>query len=297
MAVIRVPQDQNTIQLGVDAANPGDIVLVDKGYYQESVIVSQNSIRIVAKEKHRVILESNSSNENAIKLDNTYNVEIYGFIIQNSHRSIWIFRGGYHRIIGNILQNHNADGILFEDSTGNFVYQNIIRNNFSVGVLLGWSNPGSISNWLLENCIANNGGHGVEIWTPGATGNALINNNIYSNNGQGIFTKGRNTLLYSNCVVNNSSNGVKLQLGNNSIAAKNGIIANCGDGIDISSDKNIAYANLLKKNRGTGIQISGDENIVQRNMVVNNKGGDIENNCNNNIFDNQTGSSEIKNRL
>ncbi|KUG04221.1 cell surface protein [hydrocarbon metagenome] len=290
MAIIRVPQDRDTVQLGVDAANPGDIVLVDNGSYKESVIVSKNSIRIVAKEKYGVILESNAVNENAIKLDNTYNVEIFGFIIQNSHRSIWVYRGGYHRIIGNIFQNHNADGIIFEDSTGNFIYQNIIRHNFSVGVLLGWSNPGSTSNWLVENLINDNGGHGVEIWTDIATGNAIINNNIFGNQGEGIFAKGQNTLLYGNYVEHNTSNGVKLLYGNNSIAVNNGIKANLGDGIDISSNQNIAISNLVKKNYGTGIQISGDENIVQGNVIINNKRGNIENNCNNNIFGNETGN-------
>jgi len=287
MAIIRVPQDQGSIQAGVNAANPGDIILVDNGTYKESVIVSTNSIRIVAKVKHGVILESENSSENAIKLDNTHNVEIFGLIIQNSHRSIWIFRGGYHRIIGNIFQNHNADGIIFEDSTGNLLYQNTIRNNFSVGVLLGWSNPGSTSNWIIENIIHNNGGHGLEIWTPGATGNAVINNRIYKNSGQGIFAKGQNTLLYGNRVENNTI-GIKFQYGNNSNAVKNTITSNTSDGIEISSDQNIVYANLVKKNYGNGIVISGYENIVQGNTVIDNKGGNIENNCNNSIFDNKT---------
>jgi hypothetical protein len=159
-----------------------------------------------------------------------------------------------------------------------------------VGVLLGWSTPGSISNWLIENLIVNNGGHGVEIWTPGATGNAIINNKIFGNNGQGIFAKGRNSLLYSNWTINNSVNGIKLEFGDNSIAVRNCIKANCGDGIDISSDENLAYANLVKKNLGSGIQINGDENIVQKNLLIGNEeGGDINNNCNNSIFDNQTG--------
>ena len=161
MAIIRVPQDQDTIQSGVNIANPGDIVLVDKGSYKESVAVSTNSIRIVARVKHGVILESSNSSENAIKLDNIYNVEIFGFIIQNSHRSIWIYRGGYHRIIGNIFQNHNADGIIFEDSTGN-LHQNTIRQIPRwVFCLVG--QPRSTSNWIIENVINNNGGHGVEI--------------------------------------------------------------------------------------------------------------------------------------
>ena len=156
-----------------------------------------------------------------------------------------------------------------------------------MGVLLGWSTPGSISNWLIENLIVNNGGHGVEIWTPGATGNAIINNKIFGNNGQGIFAKGRNSLLYSNWIINNSVNGIKLEFGDNSIAVRNCIKANCGDGIDISSDENLAYANLVKK---TSIRHPNqwDENIVQR-ICIGNEEGDINNNCNNSIFDNQTG--------
>ena len=288
MAIIRVPQDQPTIQQGVDAASSGDIVLVDCGFYKETVVVNTSSISIIAREKHGVTLESNASNENAIQLNDTYNVEVFGFIIQNSHRSIWIYRGGYHRIIGNIFQNHNADGIIFEDSTGNFLYQNIIRLNFSVGVLLGWSNPGSISNWIVENLITKNGGHGLEIWTPGAIGNAVIKNKILDNSGQGIYTKGQNTLIYDNQVEHNSADGVRLEFGNNSVVVENAVKKNDNSGIDIISNQNIAIANQVRKNQGAGIEISGNENVIQGNKTNHNQGGDLLNSGNNNIFWNIT---------
>ena len=288
MAIIRVPQDQPTIQQGVDAAIPGDIILVDSGNYKETVIVSTSSISIIASKKHGVVLEYNASNENAILLNDAYYVEVFVFIIQNSHRSIWIYRGGYHRIIGNIFQNHNADGIIFEDSTGNFLYQNIIRFNLSVGVLLGWSNPGSISNWIVENVITKNGGHGLEIWTPGAIGNAVIKNKIVDNNGQGIYTKGQNTLIYDNQVEHNDANGVRLEYGNNSVVAENAVKNNDNSGINILSDQNIAIANLVKKNQGAGIEISGNENIIQGNKTTRNQAGYLLNSGNNNIFWNIT---------
>ena len=53
----RVPQDYPTIQNGVDAANPGDLVLIDKGTYVESVFVTTPSITLRGVDRNSVILD------------------------------------------------------------------------------------------------------------------------------------------------------------------------------------------------------------------------------------------------
>jgi plastocyanin len=53
----RVPQDYPTIQNGVDAANPGDLVLIDKGEYNESVFVTTPSITLRGVDRNEVILD------------------------------------------------------------------------------------------------------------------------------------------------------------------------------------------------------------------------------------------------
>ncbi len=53
----RVPQDYPTIQNGVDAANPGDLVLVDKGVYTEAVFVTTPSVTLRGVDRNDVVLD------------------------------------------------------------------------------------------------------------------------------------------------------------------------------------------------------------------------------------------------
>src|SRR5262249_36984757 len=56
-ATRRVPADSPDIQTAVDAADPGDLVLVEKGSYVESVFVTTPSITIRGVDRNEVILD------------------------------------------------------------------------------------------------------------------------------------------------------------------------------------------------------------------------------------------------
>jgi len=283
MPTIRVPQDQPTIQAGVNAAGIGDVVLVSSGTYIESVVVNRSSVRIIAAEKHGVVLQAPSPGQNPLTLDQTTDVEVYGFVIQNSLRGIWVFRGGYHRSVENIMQN-SGEGILFENSDGNFVYKNIIRNNNSDGIILGWD-PGSRSNWLIENEFINNGGDGVDVWSFSAFGNALINNKFSGNSREGIRVNGQNTLLYGNEIENSSLNGINFVNADNSVAANNDLENNNIDDINIdNASSSIIVINNEAEGDGTGIEVNGNLNIVQGNDVEDNNDDGIQINGNDNVI-------------
>jgi len=53
----RVPQDYPTIQNAVDAANPGDLVLIDRGVYVESVFVTTPSVTLRGVDRNEVVVD------------------------------------------------------------------------------------------------------------------------------------------------------------------------------------------------------------------------------------------------
>src|SRR3546814_17112705 len=53
-ATVRVPEDHDTIQEAVDAANPGDLVLIAPGTYEEAVDVTVENLTITGLDRNEV---------------------------------------------------------------------------------------------------------------------------------------------------------------------------------------------------------------------------------------------------
>lgn len=75
---IEVPADQPTIQAAVDAAAPGDLVLVSPGTYKESVIVLTPYLTIRGTDRNTVVLDGGSTLANGIHV-----IEADGVAIEN----------------------------------------------------------------------------------------------------------------------------------------------------------------------------------------------------------------------
>src|SRR3546814_3193924 len=67
-ATVRVPEDHDTIQEAVDAANPGDLVLIAPGTYEEAVDVTVENLTIRGLDRNEVVLDGGFELENGIRV-------------------------------------------------------------------------------------------------------------------------------------------------------------------------------------------------------------------------------------
>lgn len=100
-SALRVPQRYKTIQAAVDAAKPGQLVLVAPGVYREAVDVTTEDVTIRGTDRNEVILDGGFELENGIRVLETDGVVVENMTARNyvSNGFFWTgsdrYRGSY----------------------------------------------------------------------------------------------------------------------------------------------------------------------------------------------------------
>ncbi|BFT72286.1 right-handed parallel beta-helix repeat-containing protein [Paenibacillus sp. P36] len=281
MAIIEVfPNSQTAIQDAVTMANEGDVILVHRGVYHESVQVSsiKNNIRIISKHKQAAILDGRCMLLDAFELNGVAGVEIYGFkMINYLSRGIQLLNAKSNHILSNKISDIgggvNPVGIFINNSIGNLVMQNVVERIGSAGSGTGIHLQSVTGSWVIKNKLKHNSAQGIEVID--GSHNAIVGNQISHNKGDGILvSRVDNNLIYDNKITNNGNNGVNAQ-STNTIVLDSKIKGNRENGLFIAFNYNFAGFNEIKDNKLSGIQVISDFNDIQNNKIENNENNGV----------------------
>ncbi|MCD4817777.1 MAG: right-handed parallel beta-helix repeat-containing protein [Candidatus Cloacimonetes bacterium] len=250
--VINVPEDQSTIQQGINAAANGDTVLVQPGTYIE--IINYNGKSIVVGSLFlttgnpayiaETIIDGNSM-ASVITIENVTgtNTVLCGFTIAGGYNQEASYGGGG-------VFCYNSDVIL-----KNLLVSNNRAVTWGGGILIDEFSNATIEDVIIKNNLGYIGG-GIVIMESEAF---LTNIKVLNNS---AFVSGGIEAIYCSLVIENS------QISGNSVSYTN------GGGISISNPDSVIMNNVLISDNyaigwGAGLCIVADEETVKvSNSVI-----------------------------
>ncbi|MCF7920508.1 MAG: T9SS type A sorting domain-containing protein [Candidatus Cloacimonetes bacterium] len=200
-ATINIPQDQATIQAGIDVAVEGDTVLVQPGIYQENIDFSGKNIRLTSL--YSATQDTTNISGTVIDGNQAGNV-----VLINSGESDAIL-SGFTLTNGNSAEG--GAGIFIENSTTS-LENLIISNNFSnwpgAGIYCNESNVTLTESRITGNVTVSNGG-GINIReSTFSIDNCLLTDNQADGYGGGAIYVSQSYVTVNNSVFrDNHANG------------------------------------------------------------------------------------------
>jgi hypothetical protein len=207
--VIEVPGDHPTIQAAVDAANPGDLILIAPGVYHEAVNVVTDNLTIRGLDRNEVILDGEFELDNGIRVLGANGVAIENMTAQNYSRNGFFWTGveGYR---GSYLTAYRTGdyGIYAFDSVKGQLEHSYAAGSPDAGYYIGQCYP---CDAVIDNVIAEHNGLGYSGTNAG--GNLLIINSTFRFNRAGVVPNSgsyelcypeRETTIVGNLVYSNN---------------------------------------------------------------------------------------------
>jgi len=270
-ATIYVPDDYLTIQAAIDAANPGDTIIVRDGTYTENVDLNKDHLTIQSENGAEVtIVQAANPNYHVFEITDDY-VNISGFTIKEAtadeKAGICLSNVEYCHVSGNICHN-NYHGILLNSSPNNTLEDNTCFSNYWSGILLSFSSNNTVEN----NSCSESTYFGIGLHS--SSNNILENNNCFKNHYLGIcLSLSSNSNIVKSNIISENNDGICLQYSSNSnIVEDNTCSGNVFDGILLSYS---ASNNNVKDNTCSGNSygihlLSSSVNTIYINNFIDN---------------------------
>ena len=290
-STIYVPDDYSTIQAAVDAASPGDTIVVRDGTYPENADVNKRLTIRSANGPASCTVQAADPDDHAFEVRADY-VEISGFTVTGTGGAGY---AGYAAIyVGdaqhcNISDNYVADnwnGIYLEGASNNTLNNNTVTSSSYQGITLMSSYPNSSDNNTLtnNNVTWTDRYEGIILW--GVSGNTLRDNTMSDNKGNfGVVGYELSDFIHdidaSNLVdgkpiyywvaehdkeVPNDAGYVAI-VDSTNITVKDLTLTNNRTGVKVAYSSDSRIENVTASNNFLGILVSGESSNV---TMVNN---------------------------
>ena len=207
--VLEVPAEFATIQGAVDAAVPGDLILIAPGTYNEAVNVTTDNLTIRGLDRNTVVLDGNFELDNGIRVLGAKGVAVENMTATNytSNGFFWTGAEGYR---GSYLTAYRTGdyGVYAFDSVTGQLDHIYAAGSPDAGVYVGQCFP---CDAVLDQIVSEHNGLGYSGTNSG--GNLLIINSVFRNNRAGIVPNSgsyelcypeRQTTIVGNVVYSNN---------------------------------------------------------------------------------------------
>ena len=210
--VLEVGKDSSfsTIQSAVDAAKPGNLILINNGVYNETITVTTPYLTIRGRDRNNVIIDGEFMRENGINVYDTDGVSVENLSVRNFSLN-GVYWNGSKGFAGRYLTTYNnGDYGVYAFGSTDGIFENIYASGHpDSGIYIGQCYP---CNSLIYDSVVE--GNALGYSGTNAGGHLYIYNNIWRDNMSGVIPNtldseldppGRETTLIGNLVVNNNN--------------------------------------------------------------------------------------------
>ncbi|HET6771476.1 MAG TPA: right-handed parallel beta-helix repeat-containing protein [Actinomycetota bacterium] len=243
---IRVPQDQQDLQAAIEAARPGDVILLDRGTYTGDVVVPEeiHDITIRGVDRNAVVFDGGDVRENAIYIEGD-GVTLENMTAHNFQGNGFYWEG-VERFTGRYLTVYNVGfyGIYAIQSRGGLFEHSLVSGAADAAFYVGECSP---CDTMLTDLTARLSAVGYS--GTNTSGNVIVQNSRWELNGVGILPNS-----YDVGIAPPPQRGSRFT----------------GNVVLGSGTVDVPLNTPLRGFRGIGIGIAGgSDNVVENNIVEN----------------------------